>query len=423
MLEIRRNLYRELNDHLKAPEISLIVGPRQVGKTTLMFALKEAMDRQNEKTLFLNLDVEADKRFFESQALLLDKIKLEIGEGKGYVFIDEIQRKENAGLFLKGIYDMGLPYKLVVSGSGSLELKEKIHESLAGRKRLFELNPVSYKEFVNYKTAYKYEGKLADFFSLESEKAGILLKEYLNYGGYPRVVTEHLRPEKLKILDEIFRSYIEKDIVYLLKVDQPEAFRTLIRILAAHIGNLLNYAEMAARVGVSVQTLKKYLWYAEKTYIVKTIPPFYQNVRKEITKSRHLYFYDLGLRNYALGLTGNLDNPNELGFLFENLIGNLLEERLQWSGASLYFWRTADKTEVDFVINRHQQLLPVEVKYAHLKQPSVKRSLRSFIDKYEPEEAWVINLNYRENSIINKTTVKFMPYYDLVTDHRVDKRS
>lgn len=412
-MEIQRELYRELAAHLPAREISLIVGPRQVGKTTLMSALKETLDRQGEKTLFLNLDVEADRKYFDSQARLIDKIKLETGEGRGFVFIDEIQRKEDAGLFLKGVYDQGLPHKLIVSGSGSLELKEKIHESLAGRKRLFELNPVSFREFVNYKTGYRYEEKLADFFRLESEKTGILLREYLNFGGYPRVAAEPLRTEKLKILDEIFRSYIEKDIVYLLKVDQPEAFRMLIRVLAAQIGNLLNYAEIAASVGVSVQTLKKYLWYAEKTYIVKTVPPFFRNVRKEITKSRHLYFYDSGLRNYALGSAGNLENPNEPGFLFENLICNLLQETLQWSGASLHFWRTADKTEVDFVIHRPQQPLPVEVKYASLKQPAVKRALRSFIEKYAPPEAWVINLDLRESAAVHNTTVKFMPFYDL----------
>ncbi len=143
------------------------------------------------------------------------------------------------------------------------------------------------------------------------------------------------------------------------------------------------------------------------------MPPFFTNVRKEIIKSHHLYFYDLGLRNYAVGSTGNLENPNELGFLFENLICNLLQEKLQWSGASLHFWRTADKTEVDFIINRQRQLVPVEVKYASLQQPAVKRSLRSFIEKYAPPEAWVINLDLRESVVIHNTTVKFMPFYDL----------
>ena len=124
---ISRKLGNELVDHLEKKEISLIVGPRQAGKTTLMLWLQEQLRTKGEQTLFLNLDVEQHKPYFESQQSLISKIKLELGEQNGVVFIDEIQRKENAGLFLKGLYDLRLFYKFIVSGSGSLELKEKIH--------------------------------------------------------------------------------------------------------------------------------------------------------------------------------------------------------------------------------------------------------------------------------------------------------
>src|SRR3989338_8852975 len=127
---IKRALLRDLKEHFNKKEITFIVGPRQAGKTTLMFLLKKYLDRLEEKTVYLTLDIERDRQFFASQESLINKIKLVIGD-KGYVFIDEIQRKENAGIFLKGIYDMNLPYKFIVSGSGSVELKEKIHESLA----------------------------------------------------------------------------------------------------------------------------------------------------------------------------------------------------------------------------------------------------------------------------------------------------
>ena len=167
---IKRALFKELKAHLPKKEISLIIGPRQVGKTTLMLLLKDYLDKKGNKTILLNLDFEADRYFFNSQNSLIKKIELELGRNKGYVFIDEIQRKENAGVFLKGIYDRNLPYKFIVSGSGSIELKEKIHESLAGRKRLFELNPVSLDEFVNFKTNYRYENKLKDFYNIEKDR-------------------------------------------------------------------------------------------------------------------------------------------------------------------------------------------------------------------------------------------------------------
>ena len=145
---IKRNLIEDLKGHLPFKEISLVSGPRQAGKTTLMLLLKEYLEGQREPTVFLSLDFESHQPFFRSQANLISKIRLEIGDKKGFVFIDEIQRKENGGLFLKGLYDLDLPCKFIVSGSGSLELKEKIHESLVGRKRIFRLNPVSFEEFV-----------------------------------------------------------------------------------------------------------------------------------------------------------------------------------------------------------------------------------------------------------------------------------
>ncbi len=236
MVIIQRELLKELKNHLSEKEISLIIGPRQVGKSTLMLLLRDDIKKKGGKTLFLSLDFERDKQFFISQDSLIKKIELELGREKGYVFIDEIQRKENAGIFLKGIYDMNLPYKFIVSGSGSLELKEKIHESLVGRKRIFELNPVSFKEFVNFRTNYHYKEKLMDFFVVEKEKTESLLGEYLNFGGYPRVIIEEKLREKREIIDEIFRSYLEKDISYLLKVEKLDAFSSLIKILASQIG-------------------------------------------------------------------------------------------------------------------------------------------------------------------------------------------
>lgn len=125
----------------------MVVGARQVGKTTLLLYVRDQLQAQGKKTLFLNLDFESDYFYLESQERLLQKIKLEFGNDGGFVFLDEIQRKENAGLFLKSLYDMDVPYKFIVSGSGSMELEEKIHESLAGRKRLFELSTISLWEF------------------------------------------------------------------------------------------------------------------------------------------------------------------------------------------------------------------------------------------------------------------------------------
>jgi hypothetical protein len=410
---IQRTLFDELKIHLSKKEISFIIGPRQAGKTTLMLLLKDYLEKRKEKTVFLNLDIESDKQYFVSQANLVKKIKLELGEKKGFVFIDEIQRKENAGVFLKGIYDMNLPYKFIVSGSGSVELKEKIHESLVGRKRIFELSTLSFEEFVNFRTNYKYENRLLDFFEIEKEKSQQLLEEYLNFGGYPRVVLEELLEEKRKVINEIYQSYLEKDISYLLKIRKTEDFNNLVKVLAGQIGNLLNVSEVSRTLGISQKTVKDYLWYLQKTFIIHKVSPYFKNIRKEITKAPKFYFYDLGLRNFALGFFGNIGSLQEKGIIFENFVFYILREALRDTSGRIYFWRTKDGAEVDFVVDFGKAQLPVEVKYRSLRKIEISRSFRNFIEKYHPKKAFIIGLDSKQVLSINKTKIHLLPYYQI----------
>ncbi len=340
---IKRKLYKGLKDHLSKREISLIVGPRQAGKTTLMMLLKDYLIKKKEPILFFNLDVENDKFYFQSQIKLLKKIELEIGRNKGFVFIDEIQRKENAGLFLKGLYDLNLPYKFIVSGSGSIELKEKIHESLAGRKRVFELDTISFEEFVNYKTDGKYEDRLNDYFEIESENTIALLEEYMSFGGYPSVILEDKISEKRIYIKEIYSSYIEKDIAFLLKVQRVDAYEMLMKLLAGQIGQLVNYSELSNTIGVSAITLKNYLWYSEKTFITRRITPFYTNLRKEITKSPVYYFFDIGLRNYMLNMFDSESiNYKNFGFVFENFVLSILLVKIKDISTKVNYWSSLE---------------------------------------------------------------------------------
>ena len=416
---IKRKLLKELVEHLQHKEMSLIIGPRQAGKTTLMEMLKKHLDESGERTLFLNLDIEWDRPHFESQAALLRKIQLELGQLKGYVFIDEIQRKDDAGLFLKGLFDLKLPYKFILSGSGSLELKEKIHESLIGRKRLFELSTVTFEEFINHRTNYRFEESLSEFLAIETDRAQQLLSEYLQFGGYPRIVMESEQREKLRLIDEIYRSILEKDIAYLLRLDKPDVFSALIKMLAGQIGQLMNYSELASTLNVSFATVKNYLWYAQKIFLVELIAPYARNIRKEISKSPVPYFWDLGLRNYSLGMFGHLESPLEKGFVFENFVFLVLRQKLKFKAAKLCYWRTKDKAEVNFVIETGKRLIPVEVKYQHLKQEKVPASLRSFIDKYNPGKAYIINLELSKTLKIKKTTLIFLTFHELLSQSAV----
>ncbi|MDD2757721.1 MAG: ATP-binding protein [Candidatus Pacebacteria bacterium] len=413
---IKRKIFNEIKDHLDKKEISLIVGPRQVGKTTIMNEIKKYLDKKGEKSIFLSLDYESDSVFFKSQEDLLRKIKLDLGKDAGFVFIDEIQRKENAGLFLKGIYDLGLPYKFIVSGSGSLELKEKINESLAGRKKDFFMNPVDFEEFVDFKTEYKYEDNLQDFFEIEKEKTFNFLKEYLNFGGYPRVILEETEKEKRNIIDQIFRSCIEKDIVYLLKSDRIDAFVLMIKILASQTGQLINYTSIAMQTGLSVPSLKKYLWYAEKVFIIRTVQPFFTNKQKEITKSPIVYFIDLGLRNFSLNMFGRVENNEQLGLIFQNFIYNKINKETEENLKSINFWRTKEGAEVDFIVRDGLSFLPIEVKFSNLLKTEITRSFRSFMNDYKPKEAKVVNLSLNTDKNIDNINIKFIPYYKELTN-------
>ncbi len=408
---IKRYILQDLIEHLSKKEISLIVGPRQAGKTTLMNILQDYLNKKGEKTLFLSLDFEDDMPFFKTQSFLVQRLKLEFGNKKGYVFIDEIQRKENAGLFLKGLYDMNLPYKFIVSGSGSVDLREKIHESLIGRKRIFELNTLSLKEFLNFKTEYKYEGMLKDYFRIVPQAINFFI-EYINFGGYPRVILEETINEKNMIINEIFRSYMEKDISFLLKIERINVFSNLIKILSSQIGNSVNFNELATTLGASLQTIKNYIYYAEKTFVLRKITPFFRNVRKEISKSPVFYFNDLGLRNYAIGLFGKITETSQAGFLFQNLVYHLLIEKFDKTPATIHWWRTKDKAEVDFVIDLKDRIIPVEVKCKEYAK--IERSLKSFIAKYKPEEAWVVNPGFKETIKIDNTLVKFLPFWEII---------
>ena len=407
---IKRNIYKDLLSHAEKKEISLLTGPRQSGKTTLMNLMKSELEKDGKRTLFLNLDSEMDKNYFSSQQMLLKKIELEFGDKKGYIFIDEIQRKNDAGIFLKGLYDMNLPHKFIVSGSGSLELKEKIHESLVGRKRIFELGTVSFDEFVNFKTNYKYESELETFFELEHELINIYLTEYLNFGGYPRVILEKEQREKIFIINDIFHSYLEKDISYLLKVERIDAFSDLIKIISGRLGSLTNYSNIASEINISVQTLKNYLFYAEKTFILQKLTPYFKNSSKEIVKSPVYYFYDIGLRNFSINLFGNI---TDFGHVFENLVLNIIKEKIKFTNGSIHFWRTLDKAEVDFVLDFGKEIIPIEVKYKKYKLPKLEASLRSFIDKYAPKKAFVVNLELNAMLNVNNTNVYFISFGEL----------
>jgi hypothetical protein len=266
---------------------------------------------------------------------------------------------------------------------------------------------------LQYKTRYRYAA-IKEFCKTHSEEAQQLLMEYINFGGYPRVILADALRNKMDVINDIYSSYIEKDISYLLRIEKTESFKNLIRILASQSGRLLSFSELSSTLGISVQTVKNYIMYAEKTFILTLIPPFFTNVRKEITKSPVVYFNDIGLLNFISGKFGEINQVYENGFLFQNVIFLLLKNRYSEGNTSIHHWRTKDKAEVDFIIRKGLEIVPVEVKCSHCADVAIGRPLRSFIKKYKPEKALIVNLSTQAEKKINDTTVVWTPWYELL---------
>lgn len=413
MVFLQRKIYQQLKNHLNQPEISLILGPRQAGKTTLMLKLAEGLQKQGRAYVYFNLDVIEDSQFFETQHALIDKIRKSSTGKNPVVFIDEIQRLKNAGLFLKGLYDLRTGYKFIVSGSGSLELKADILEPMTGRKKVFYCLPLSFTEFA----AYKLKSDFAQVeLALEDNpyETQRIIREYFYYGGYPRVVLAQSYSDKAELLSEIYKSYLEKDIQLLLNVEKGIAFQSLTKLLATQVGGLINRQELASTVGIDQKTVEKYLYLLEKTYLISLLKPFYRNPRAEIRKSPKVYFRDLGMFHLASGkIPGQEELPIQ-GNLFEN--GCFLRLNELDLLETPKFWRTNTGAEVDFIIfsPKSGKIIAVEAKLSLSAKSTLGKSLISFIEKYQPQSVYLYNLKEEKHFTRFGVKIHSLPFHQLL---------
>src|SRR3989338_199689 len=401
----KRKIYNKLKIHLEQPEISLILGPRQAGKTTLMRHLASDLESKGQKSAYFNLDIIEDNQYFTSQHNFLSEVKKRIKSDKSVVFIDEVQRLKNAGLFLKGLYDLGTNYKFIVSGSGSLELKADIIEPMTGRKKVFYCHPLSFSEFTANKLGIEFD-QVESNLSANSYERKRLINEYFTYGGYPRVVLANTYEEKQDILKEIYKSYLEKDIQLVLGVEKEEAFGMLVKILANQIGNIINRQEISSTLGISEKTVEKYLGLLEKTFVIYIVKPYFTNVRKELRKMPKVYFSDLGFLN--LGRGGNFQSLID-GPFFENACYLRLAE--EESVEPIHFWRSTSQAEIDFVMKRNKtNLVPIEVKMKS-KVGTIGKSLISFLKNYSLKKAYIYTLEIKSEIEKSGYKIKYIPYH------------
>lgn len=421
---IKRDVFDKLKKQLDTLKIEVIYGPRQSEKTTLLMFLIDHLNTSGVKDKniwYVNLDLIPDYTIFEKPGhfiYLYDKSQV---EGKVYLFIDEIQRLKNPGLFLKGIYDSRRNIKVFVSGSTSFEIKAKTKEFLTGRKRLHLVLPLSFREIVNAGGLIPtdlHEQKINKKTIDEWRKADEVYRKYLEeelenvviYGLYPAVYALEDAEAKLDELHEIYNSYLKKDVFDYFKVERPEVFNTLVKVLANQVGNIINVSELCSLLSANRNTIERYLQILKDTFVISRLNPFTSNKRSEVKYANKIYFNDLGIRNLTLKRLSPAAARSDSGSMIENMVFNEVQKNLELLD-DLFYWRTKSKAEVDFIYTREDRVIPIEVKAGSAKIGTLTRSFHSFIDTYKPQKAIFLNKDKFALFKAGQTVVYYIPVH------------
>ncbi len=390
---LRRKKQLIISKHLLKKEFTILIGQRQIGKSTMLKQLYEDLKTQNQICFFLNLDRKDilddlnlnPENLFKFCPLHPDK--------KIIVFIDEIQYLDNATNFLKLLYDeYNNRLKIVATGSSAFYIDKKFNDSLVGRKKIFQMGTLDFEEFLNFKGRNDLVSELKLLQSKKKSKSihenllWAYLDEFINYGGYPAVVLEEKIEEKIELLREIRDSYVKRDLLESGVIDETKFYRMLM-LLASQSGNMLNVNEISNTLRITNATVENYLYVLQKCFHITLVKPFYNNLRKELTKMPKVYINDLGLRNILINYFSPLEQRADKGMLLENFCFRVLSEKFEKD--QIKYWRTSDGNEVDFIIEtQFLKGFAVEVKFN--EQEIKKSKYKKFVSTYPnfPLEFW-----------------------------------
>lgn len=348
---IQRIQKEQIEKLLSGDKAIIILGARQVGKSTLLNQLFTSKD----DVMWLNGDEWDVRQMLEN--MTSTRIRSLIGQKK-WVVIDEAQRIPNIGLKMKLITDQVPNVQVVATGSSSFQLASQVNEPLTGRKREFHITPLSYQEMVNHT-------------SLLDEHR--MIPHRMVYGYYPEVVTSP--GDEQDVLRELSNSYLYKDILSLDNINKPDKLSLLLQALARQIGEQVSYNEVGQLIGLNPKTVEKYIDVLEKSFILFRLGSLARNLRNELKVSRKIYFWDLGIRNAIIANFQQVELRNDVGALWENFA---ITERLKilnikGSFANKWFWRTQQQQEIDYIEEENGQFNSFEFKWnakkAHVKQP------------------------------------------------------
>jgi predicted AAA+ superfamily ATPase len=343
-----RQIEETVKKYLVKGKVNLIVGARRIGKT---FLLKKIAQEINEPYSWLNGDDESTHDLLAERTVANYK---RIFAGIDVLFIDEAQMIKDIGLKLKIMIDEFPTMKIIASGSSAFALSYKIGEPLVGRAHWHKMYPISQSELK------KHENYLETIRNLE---------ERLIYGAYPEVFQIDLLREKEQYLKEILNSYLFKDLLVFDEIRNSDKIRNLLKLIAYQIGKEVSYDELGKQLGMSKNTVEKYLDLLSKIFVVYKVGGFSKNLRKEIAKSSRWYFYDNGIRNALIDNFKPLSLRNDVGELWENYLftERLKKNEYERKFTETYFWRTYDQQEIDCIEVKNQEIEAFEFKWGNTK--------------------------------------------------------
>lgn len=409
MVYIKRDIEKKVEKWLESREILAIRGARQSGKTTLLMRIRDMLKNKGVdegRIHYISFEDDLTRLKFEEDIKEFIKFHL-TSEKKHYFLLDEVQYVKDAGKKLKLVFDSFSNAKLIITGSSSFDLTN-LGSYLAGRVIFFNLYPFSFQEFLKSKEK-KYENLYMKLkIDLEKEKINLektvfldelnkFLHEYITFGSYPRIVLEKDHDKKKELLKNLFITYVEKDIVAMYGIKYREKAVRLLKTIASISGNMVNYETLSINSGLKYHEVRDTLPLLEDSFIIFVVKPFYRNLMNELRKNPKIYFLDYGMRNYLLGNFENL--------IFDSLYENFVHNELKRS-YTVKYWRTTAKTEVDFIIEQKKRIIPLEVKI----KPKITRSLRSFIQQYQPTKTIIVNLNTIDKTKIDSCNVFMFPF-------------
>ena len=411
---IHRELEKRILPFLNRREAISIIGPRQAGKTTLLKYLSEKLESENKKVKFITFENREDLSLFQDS---IDDFKA-LYANYDYLIIDEFQYARDGGQKLKYLYDT-TNVKYIISGSSSLDLIFQTGKYMVGRMIDFELRPFSFREYLSYidKDLFILVNKIDknNFVNFPSDSNGFSkeinrrlnrkLENFVLYGGYPAVILSKNNDERIEIIKNILQKYLLRDIKGLLNLATDEELIKLAKFLSTQIGNIVKYEELATAADLTYAQLLKHLNILKNTFIINLVKPFFTNKRRELVKRPKCYFLDLGLRNSLINDFRPLKIRSDTGAMMENYAYNMINSLN--IGSELKFWRTKSMAEVDFVIEKNQKIIPIEVKYSSKR--IIGKSFYSFLEKYNSEVGIILTKDYLAEEKIKKATIKFIP--------------